>query len=146
MAEPLRRTKVTAPAPRSRTVRACHRLAAVEHRLALFDKGPRRLLVILGLGTTHMMGRFQIKAVIQVSAKGTIEVFFHVAVGDGGPGGEPAGDPPRLFCQRVSLADPVDEPEPERFLRIDALGKIIELPRLGGSDEFAEKIGATVIA
>src|SRR4051812_23323347 len=62
-----------------------------EHRLALVDERLSGVAVIFAQPRVHVMGGFQIQARSDIGAhRGAIEILFHVTVGHGWTGSEPA--------------------------------------------------------
>src|SRR3954467_944862 len=62
--------------------------APLAHGLALLDEGPAGLAGVFGLAPVHVVRGLEVEAVVDVARHGAVEVFLHVAVGDGRAGGQ----------------------------------------------------------
>ncbi len=94
----------------------------------------------------YMVRRFQIEAIVDVSAHGAIEIFLHIAIGDGRASRQA---PRNLFGaggKLVRFADPVGQSKPKCLLCAYPFGQIVKFARLRRSDQLREEVRAAVVA
>jgi hypothetical protein len=102
--------------------------------------------MILGEPGVHVVGHFQVHAVTQLTRYGSVQVLFHVAVGDRRPSGQPVSTFHNLLLEVGGREDGVDDAEPLGVLGAQPLREVVELFGFAAAHQPGEKPCPAVVS
>src|SRR5229473_3448230 len=124
----------------------CHSLAAVEFRLALFQKCLDGFLMVLREAGERLSKRLALQRRAQVTAQREVQVRLHVAIGDRGARRDPLCVGVDFFRQRRGLYYAIHHSEFERLLGINNFRREIQLASFRRPDQLRQEVTAAEIA
>src|SRR2546421_2638320 len=112
---------------------AARSLAALELRVALFEECFHSFLMILGLAGKRLTPRLAIKQLAELMRQREVQVRLDVRVRYRRPIRDALRNLLDFIFERCGRDDPVGEPNAQRFVRIDDIGKEVQLARFCGA-------------